>query len=156
MTLPATPPRRGLDDLPASALATLEAWGFSPARLDAELRREWAALEAPTPASEPIPAPPSAAERREAQKAGLLMALAAQRERLEAATTRDAADPEKHAATGSRRAIARAVEAARGRRVDEVVAADPLAPPVARQCAVYRAGVARMTRAYEAEAARWK
>ena len=163
VTLPATPPRRGLDDLPATTLATLEAWGFSPARLDAELRREWAALEAPTPAaeaarsaSEPIPAPPSAAERREAQRAGLLMALAAQRERLEAATTRDAADPEKHAATGSRRAIARAVEAARGRRVDEVVAADPLAPPVARQCAVYRAGVARMTRAYEAEAARWK
>jgi hypothetical protein len=163
VTLPATPPRRGLDDLPAAALATLEAWGFSRARLDAELRREWAALEAPTPAaeaarsaSEPIPAPPSAAERREAQRAGLLMALAAQRERREAATTRDAADPEKHAATGSRRAIARAVEAARGRRVDEVVAADPLAPPVARQCAVYRAGVARMTRAYEAEAARWK
>ena len=52
--------------------------------------------------------------------------------------------------------VDRAVEAARGRRVDEVVTADPLAPPVARQCAVYRAGVARMTRAYEAEAARWK
>ena len=30
VTLPATPPRRGLDDLPATTLATLEAWGFSP------------------------------------------------------------------------------------------------------------------------------
>ncbi|ACO60669.1 predicted protein [Micromonas commoda] len=47
-------------------------------------------------------------------------------------------------------------EAASERRVDEVVAADPLAPPVVKAAAVYRSGVARMTRRYANEAARWK
>ena len=53
-------------------------------------------------------------------------------------------------------AIAAAVKAASERRVDEVVAADPLAPPVVKAAAVYRSGVARMTRRYANEAARWK
>jgi hypothetical protein len=47
------------------------------------------------------------------------------------------------------------VAAASARRVDEVVAADPLAPSAARQAATYRAGVRRMTRAYEDAVAKW-
>ena len=62
----------------------------------------------------------------------------------------------KEARAGSRAAIAAAVEVASARRVDEVVAADPLAPPVARQTATYRAGVARMTRAYQDAVAKWR
>ena len=56
---------------------------------------------------------------------------------------------------GTRRAIQSAVAAASARRVDEVVAADPLAPSAARQAATYRAGVRRMTRAYEDAVAKW-
>jgi hypothetical protein len=56
---------------------------------------------------------------------------------------------------GTRRAIQSAVAAASARRVDEVVAADPLALSAARQAATYRAGVRRMTRAYEDAVAKW-
>ena len=116
-------------------------------------------------------APATDAQRRDAALEGLRAALRAQTARLEDARspTRNALGQRERkregrasrggggeARAGSRAAIAAAVAAASARRVDEVVAADPLAPPVARQTATYRAGVARMTRAYEDAAAKWR
>ena len=108
------------------------------------------------------PATAFAQRRADAALEGLRAALRAQTARLE-----DARSPTrtpsargkgkgKEARAGSRAAIAAAVEVASARRVDEVVAADPLAPPVARQTATYRAGVARMTRAYQDAVAKWR
>ena len=105
---------------------------------------------------------PTVAERRAAALGALRDALDAQGARLEAATgfgkndEKNGRKAPRGPAAGSRAAIAAAVKAASERRVDEVVAADPLAPPVVKAAAVYRSGVARMTRRYANEAARWK
>ena len=96
------------------------------------------------------------AERRAAALGALRDALDAQGARLEEATGFGQSRGGRGPAAGSRAAIAAAVKAASERRVDEVVAADPLAPPVVKAAAVYRSGVARMTRRYTNEAARWK
>ena len=94
---------------------------------------------------------------------GIRAAVQAQSDALHAATAPDAAlegrvfgeGAEARRAAGSGRAIRAAVAGASARRVDEVVAADPLAPSAARQAATYRAGVRRMTRAYEDAVAKW-
>jgi len=171
VTLPANPPAGGLSAISAEARASLEIWGYSPEQLRAEIhveleRRVGATLAEQTRGDETTGAaglaPATAAQRRDAALEGLRAALRAQTARLE-----DARSPTrtpsargkgkgKEARAGSRAAIAAAVEVASARRVDEVVAADPLAPPVARQTATYRAGVARMTRAYQDAVAKWR
>ena len=171
VTLPANPPAGGLSAISAEARASLEIWGYSPEQLRAEMhveleRRVGATLAEQTRGDETTGAaglaPATAAQRRDAALEGLRAALRAQTARLE-----DARSPTrtpsargkgkgKEARAGSRAAIAAAVEVASARRVDEVVAADPLAPPVARQTATYRAGVARMTRAYQDAVAKWR
>lgn len=180
VTLPANPPAGGLSAMPADARASLEIWGYSPERLRAELhveleRRLGAGLAEQTRGDGTTGAaglaPATDAQRRDAALEGLRAALRAQTARLEDARspTRTPSDNGKgkgrvertrrgggEARAGSRAAIAAAVAAASARRVDEVVAADPLAPPVARQTATYRAGVARMTRAYEDATAKWR
>ena len=179
VTLPANPPAGGLSAMPADARASLEIWGYSPERLRAELhveleRRLGAGLAEQTRGDGTKGAaglaPATDAQRRDAALEGLRAALRAQTARLEDARspTRTASENGKgkgrvertsgggEARAGSRAAIAAAVAAASARRVDEVVAADPLAPPVARQTATYRAGVARMTRAYEDAVAKWR
>lgn len=154
VALPLVPPTSGLAALPRATVAALEVWGLSPAALEAELRAELGEhLDEQTPS-------PTAAEKRAAAIAGLVEALAAQTAMLEEATRMGGAGSGASGAgsvkAGSKAALAAAVRAAAGRRVDEVVAADPLAPPVLRQTAVYRAGVARMTRAYVDAVGKWR
>ena len=103
------------------------------------------------------------ASRSAAALVGIRAAVRAQSDALHAATAPAAAlegrvfgeGAEARREVGMRRAIGAAVAGASARRVDEVVAADPLAPSAARQAATYRAGVRRMTSAYEDAVAKW-
>jgi hypothetical protein len=105
------------------------------------------------------------ASRSAAALAGIRAAVQAQAEALHAATEGPSAavssarvfgqGAEAARKAGTKRAIKAAVAEASARRVDEVVAADPLAPANERQAATYRAGVRRMTRAYEDAVAKW-
>ena len=170
VVLPAVPPARGLAGLDETTVDTLTLWGLSPKALEYELHAEVATRlaglserEAREDAERTVGrSSPTVAERRAAALNALRDALDAQGARLEEATgfgqsARGGDDKgARGPAAGSRAAIAAAVKAASERRVDEVVAADPLAPPVVKAAAVYRSGVARMTRRYANEAARWK
>ena len=170
VVLPAVPPARGLAGLDDDVVKTLELWGLSPRALELELHAEVATRlaglserEAREDAERTVGrSSPTVAERRAAALGALRDALDAQGARLEAATglrkndEKNGRKAPRGPAAGSRAAIAAAVKAASERRVDEVVAADPLAPPVVKAAAVYRSGVARMTRRYANEAARWK
>ncbi len=164
VVLPAVPPARGLAGLDETTVATLTLWGLSPKALEFELHAEVATRlaglserEAREDAERTVGrSKPTDAERRAAALGALRDALDAQGARLEEATGFGQSRGGRGPAAGSRAAIAAAVKAASERRVDEVVAADPLAPPVVKAAAVYRSGVARMTRRYTNEAARWK
>ena len=163
--LPATPPA-SLKALPRDTRDALAVWGATPTQLDKWLRRELDARlggggggggggDAAAPLDE--------ASRSAAALRGIRAAIRAQSDALHAATAPASAlegrvfgeGAEARRKAGTRRAIQSAVAAASARRVDEVVAADPLAPSAARQAATYRAGVRRMTRAYEDAVAKW-
>jgi hypothetical protein len=160
--LPQHPPPGGLKDLPTDVVRTLEVWGFTPEALEAELHASFGgAIEGNEEAAKAggVRGRPDAAARKTAAIEGLKLALEAQNARMDAATGMGGGGgggAETSAPAGSRKAIAAAVAAASSRRVDEVVAADPLAPAVARQAAVYRSGVARMTRRYVDEVSKWR
>ena len=170
IVLPAVPPARGLAGLDEQTVSTLEVWGLEPKALEYELHVEVAIRlagltekDAREDAERTVGrSNPTVAERREGAVRALKLALDAQRARLEEATGFGApvaggdGSSGHQPKPGSRAAIAAAVKAASERRVDEVVAADPLAPPVVKMAAVYRSGVARMTRSYVNEAARWR
>ena len=170
IVLPAVPPARGLAGLDEQTVSTLEVWGLEPKALEYELHVEVAIRlagltekDAREDAERTVGrSNPTVAERREGALRALKLALDAQRARLEEATGFGApvaggdGSSGHQPKPGSRAAIAAAVKAASERRVDEVVAADPLAPPVVKMAAVYRSGVARMTRRYVNEAARWR
>jgi len=158
--LPQTPPST-LNALPEDTKVTLAVWGATPTELDAWLRYELDARFGG--GSKPNASPMDVASRKSAALRGIRVAVASQSGRLEAATA-PYAEAERRVfgegvlaarGAGSKRAMHSAVVAASSRRVDEVVAADPLAPSTARHAATYRAGVRRMTRAYEDAVAKW-
>ena len=162
--LPATPPA-SLKALPRDTRDALAVWGATPTQLDKWLRRE---LDARLGGGGGgggggDAAPLDEASRSAAALLGIRAAVRAQSDALHAATAPASAlegrvfgeGAEARRKAGTRRAIQSAVAAASARRVDEVVAADPLAPSAARQAATYRAGVRRMTRAYEDAVAKW-
>ena len=163
--LPATPPA-SLKALPRDTRDALAVWGATPTQLDKWLRRE---LDARLGGGggggggDDAAAPLDEASRSAAALRGIRAAIRAQSDALHAATAPASAlegrvfgeGAEARRKAGTRRAIQSAVAAASARRVDEVVAADPLAPSAARQAATYRAGVRRMTRAYEDAVAKW-
>ena len=162
--LPATPPA-SLRALPRDTRDALAVWGATPTQLDGWLRRELdARLGGGARGGDSASAAPlDEASLSAAALRGIRAAVQAQSDALHAATAPDAAlegrvfgeGAEARRAAGSGRAIRAAVAGASARRVDEVVAADPLAPSAARQAATYRAGVRRMTRAYEDAVAKW-
>ena len=159
--LPATPPA-SLKALPRDTRDALAVWGATPTQLDKWLRRELDARLGGGGGGGDA-APLDEASRSAAALLGIRAAVRAQSDALHAATAPASAlegrvfgeGAEARRKAGTRRAIQSAVAAASARRVDEVVAADPLAPSAARQAATYRAGVRRMTRAYEDAVAKW-
>ena len=158
--LPATPPA-SLKALPRDTRDALAVWGVTPTQLDKWLRRELDARLGGGGGGDA--APLDEASRSAAALLGIRAAVRAQSDALHAATAPASAlegrvfgeGAEARRKAGTRHAIQSAVAAASARRVDEVVAADPLAPSAARQAATYRAGVRRMTRAYEDAVAKW-
>ena len=163
--LPATPPS-SLQALPRDTRDALAVWGATPTQLERWLRHELDARlvsGARSVGDGASAAPLDEASRSAAALVGIRAAVRAQSDALHAATAPAAAlegrvfgeGAEARREVGMRRAIGAAVAGASARRVDEVVAADPLAPSAARQAATYRAGVRRMTSAYEDAVAKW-
>ena len=163
--LPATPPS-SLQALPRDTRDALAVWGATPTQLERWLRHELDARlvsGARSVGDGASAAPLDEASRSAAALVGIRAAVRAQSDALHAATAPAAAlegrvfgeGAEARREVGTRRAIGAAVAGASARRVDEVVAADPLAPSAARQAATYRAGVRRMTSAYEYAVAKW-
>jgi len=168
--LPATPPA-SLKALPKDTTDALAVWGATPTQLDKWLRHELDArlggdgsADGSADGDPRVAAPLDEASLSAAALAGIRAAVQAQANALHAATEGPSAafearvfgeGAEAARKAGTRRAIASAVAEASARRVDEVVAADPLAPTAERQAATYRAGVRRMTRAYEDAVAKW-
>jgi hypothetical protein len=170
--LPATPPA-SLKALPKDTTDALAVWGATPTQLDRWLRHELdkrlggarSADRGNADGDPRVAAPLDEASRSAAALAGIRAAVQAQAEALHAATEGPSAavssarafgeGAEAARKAGTKRAIKAAVAEASARRVDEVVAADPLAPANERQAATYRAGVRRMTRAYEDAVAKW-
>ena len=162
--LPATPPA-SLKALPRDTRDALAVWGATPTQLDKWLRRELDAR---------LGGGGGGGRRRRcgAPGRGLSLRRGASRdprgdsgaERRSARRHRARVGARGARVRGGRGGGARRARGARfsrrwrrrgARRVDEVVAADPLAPSAARQAATYRAGVRRMTRAYEDAVAKW-
>lgn len=158
--LPAQPPKN-FNEIPSETKTQLAVWGVAPNALDEWLRCELEVRLSGMNGDAKTPMDENAIHS--AALTGLKAAIGAQTERLTRATA-PGAGAERHIfgegvsaqkKAGTKSAIKKAVAASQRRRIDEVVAADPLAPNVQRQAATYRAGVRRMTRAYEDAVAKW-
>lgn len=165
VVLPARPPK-SLHLLPEETKLTLAVWGATPVVLDQWLRYELdlrlGTMKGGSDGNGNKTSPMDDTSIHSAALTGLRAAIETQTARLHLATAAPSPQTERPGfgegdsrKAGTKRAIKSAVAAAKARRVDEVVAADPLAPSTAKQAATYRAGVRRMLRAYEDTTRKW-